>query len=158
MKSLNGIADIKKLAKQLKGLIDLADDLENINSLDQATQESKIRFELAKKEEMAAIEELSIAKSNLAHAEAKAIQMVEKAKDEAEEIKKESSLKSSQEIESAKEKAAIIINEANKSFKDIQNQIAEMSLKVEHLNELIDEKNMKLASVTEALEKIKGGI
>ncbi len=158
MKSLNGIADIKKLAKQLKGLIDLADDLENINSLDQAAQESKIRFELAKKEEMAAIEELSIAKSNLVHAEAKAIQMVEKAKNEAEEIKKESSLKSSQEIESAKEKAAIIINEANKSFKDIQNQIAEMSLKVEHLNELIDEKNMKLASVTEALEKIKGGI
>lgn len=158
MKSLNGIADIKKLAKQLKGLIDLADDLENINSLDQAAQESKMRFDIAKKEEMAAIEELSIAKSNLAHAEAKAIQITEKAKLDAEELKNEASLKAFKEIESAKEKADVIINEANKSFKAIQNQISEMSLKVDSLNELIDEKNMKLASVTEALEKIKGGI
>lgn len=102
------IEDIKKLGRFLKGIMDAADDLEKIASIEQATREAEARFaDMAEKEK--GMSEI------LANAQAK----VDEAKEQAEVAIKAASAKAQMIIAKAENESAAVIASANAKLEEI---------------------------------------
>lgn len=76
------VSDIRKLGRQLGGILTLADQLEEVASLEQAAKEAYARVAKAREDEQAATKALSQVKAAMADAESAALGIVGNAKAE----------------------------------------------------------------------------
>ncbi len=152
------VEEIKKLGKSLKGLIALADELEGVASIEQASKEAKNRHEQNLKEEAASGESLELALAKLKGAEDKADLILNAAKSksdemlaaaakEVEQYKKKADDSIAANLEAAEQKLVAIKNEkesAESSLSFIIKQVEEKSSVLESLNKDINKLKAKL--------------
>jgi 1,6-anhydro-N-acetylmuramate kinase len=116
------VEDIKKLARQLKGLIDVAEDLEKMGSLEQAMRETAMRMDVYKDEETKALGEKVKAEQALALVHSEALQASESAKESTQKMIQSAGEKAQGLLDAAKEEARILIANALASKEQIERE------------------------------------
>lgn len=152
---MSAVEDIRKLARSLKGLIALADELESVGSLEQAMAESKGRAEALIKQEREARAKKEEAAKELADIEEKAATVKQAADDYAAQTKARVSAELADQRREFDEAKA----EAHKKLQD-EAERAKLSLKeiqMEHdaIAGLIAEKKAHLDSLNAEVNALK---
>jgi DNA repair exonuclease SbcCD ATPase subunit len=152
------VEDIKKLGKMLSGMIEAADDLEMLGSIENAIKESEERLNQARAKEALAKASMDDAVSKLDEAKSEAALVLSKANLKAEEICAQAAIKYDQKIE---ECAAKLRKMDLDAAKNADRLAGEEALKRSELSALcieIESKSEQLKNLKAQLEAIKAKV
>ena len=128
-----GAATLKKFAQQFRAVLDLAEGLEGVGSLEQAAQEAQARVDQARTDEAAAekrLEEVHVAiaeaqaqlRTALEHATIKASEMVDAARSKALAIAAEADAKFQERTHAAEQAATATLQRVQEATQAAQDQ------------------------------------
>jgi len=152
---LKAVEDIKKLAKSLKGIVALADDLESLGSMEQAIRETVQRLDAWKAEEAKALELKSKAECDLESAYNEARAVSANAKEAADRMYSNTKSEVQGLLDAAKEEARIMISEALAAKDQVEKEAAKVKGDLNAVVEEIAKKQAALQDLNSQIEMIR---
>jgi len=149
------VREIRTLAKTFKGLIALADELEDIGSIEAAAKEADNRLSGAQAREKEAAERLEKALAEVASAKKEAEAIVTSARRTAEQVKTLARQEADKAIGEANAAARGILAEAAKKKADLEALAADQAKKVEKLGDVIVARQATLDGLNAQLDQIR---
>lgn len=157
---------IRRLATQYQQMMEAADLLEKIGSMDLATEEAKAARATAEKERDAVQDEVKKAKAELkvaqekaklvlAEASTKAAEMAERAGLDAQSAAKDSTAKASQILDSANTRASLIIKSAEKTQDEMQAAVQAATFERDRINAEAADAEDRLAKANKQLDTVR---
>lgn len=154
-KKFEAADSIKKFAKTFKGLLEFADELESMGSLDQQEKELKKSVEQLKSKQLEAERDLEIAKSYVESAKNDNAKIVAEALAKGDKIIAEAAASSEEKLASAEKQCASMMLQARGEQKAIMDHIKILKSECESLESDKSEKSTALALVKEQLASLK---
>lgn len=125
MVSQEGIASLKRLGVQLRGLLELADALEGVNSIEQSADEARGRLNSIGKQIEGSTAELSTLKEGIAAVNAEAEQIKAQALQHAEQVKALAEADARSVVAESNEVATAILTEAKQQSERVEREAQE---------------------------------
>ncbi len=149
------VEDIKKLSRMMKGLIALGDDLETLNSIDQAVSEAKARLAAQQAEEQAVLDRCVQMKAEAEKAVLVAQEVRVKIECDAQKVLSDAKGEAQALVEKAKGEALVIVMEAQKKEKVSLDVVAMLNDQKAALEVQVNEARAKLAELEAKLAALK---
>jgi hypothetical protein len=150
--------NIKRLAVLFKGLIDMAEEIDKIDSLENYVVELEVKKSLVLKDCENLIVDKEILERQLESTKEKVPVLISETNEKAAKIIKDSELKATKLIEDSQAKVKEIDILIEEKLKKYQDKIQAMNSELKASEEKVNASEVKLKEVNLALEKIKGGI
>jgi len=154
-KKFEAADSIKKFAKSFKGILEFADELESLGSLDQHEKELKKSIDLLKAHELEAKRDYDIAKSQIEDAKNQAAKLVSEALEKGDKIIAEAVSSSEERLLSTEKQCAAFMAQAKGEQKAIMDHIKLLKAELESLESEKVQKSAALAQVKEQLASLK---
>lgn len=142
-KASEAATQIRNAAKMFKGFSDAAAILENIGSLDNATEESKARIEAARKEESELNEQMKAVKQSVDDMKKNGIILVQKANDDAAEITSNANVNADTILNGARTESSRLISEAEEkahaALDAVKEDVDNLVVRKDELNQSISD-------------------
>ena len=154
-KKLEAVEGVRKLARTMRGLLDFADEVERLGSIEQATAEVESRFSSTKQAEDEAQKRLASAEREVSSAIDSAKTILSDAKAKAAEIVQRTSIEAVAKIETAEKKAEASWRDAADKKADIEKLIVQANADLAKVKAELASRRADLAKIEKRLEEIR---